>query len=111
MKPLKNISGLSAWLMRISLLIMIMALFSEEFMKFELNTLSFYISTAFIVFAVLLFSGGFFSAPLTVVSSLVLFALSVINAVIAFNGELELTFVCWILIASVCTYFLTHGNK
>ena len=111
MKPLKNMTGLAAWLLRISLLIMVMALFSDSFMKFELDSLNFYFATAFIVFAVLLFAGGFFSSPLTVTSSLVLFVLSVIKAILAFDGELSLAFVCWVLIASVCTYFITHGNK
>ncbi|MBS4013233.1 MAG: hypothetical protein KGZ97_05655 [Bacteroidetes bacterium] len=111
MKPLKNITGFSSWLMRIALILVMFVFFIPLFMDFKLNTLDFYIASAFIVFSVLLFAGGFFSTPLTVVSALILFGLSVFKTVIVFNGKLNGEFATWLLIATVCSYFITHGNK
>jgi hypothetical protein len=111
MKPLKNITGLAAWMMRLSLLLTLFIMFFPVFLNFKFNTVDFYIATTVIVFGVLLLVGGIISVPLTVVSSVVLFAVSVFKIFMTFGGKLNLELSCWIVIASICAYFITHGNK
>ncbi|MFO8067872.1 MAG: hypothetical protein R6U11_09860 [Bacteroidales bacterium] len=110
MKPLKNISGLALWLMRLSLVLTFFILFFNEFLAFKLSTPEFYLATAFLIFGLILLIGGFFNSKMTVVASLILLILSAYKAFAVFDG-LSGDFACWVMIAAICSYFLTHGNK
>lgn len=111
MNPWKRFTGLASWLMRIAMVFVIIASFFDTFMAFEVKNLHFFIALAFLVFGALLFIGGFLSKhSLTVVSALILFGLSVIQAYFTFEG-ITSTFAFWLLTGSVALYFVSNGNK
>jgi hypothetical protein len=111
MNPWKSFTGLASWLLRIAMMLVIFTSFFNTFMTFNFQTLSFFIATAFVVFGVLLFVGGFLSKhSLTVVSALVLLILSVIQAYWAFDGATP-GFAQWLLMCAASMFFVSNGNK
>lgn len=111
MNPWKRFTGLASWMMRIAMVLAIIACFFDTFMTFEVKQLQFFIALAFLVFGALLFIGGFLSKhSLTVVSALILFGLSVIQAYLTYAGVTH-TFAFWLMAASVSIYFVSNGNK
>lgn len=111
MNPWKNLTGLSSWLMRIAAILMLFAWFFNTFINFNLNQPQFFLATVFLVFGLLLFTGGFLRKhSLTVVSAIVLLILSVLQAYWSYNG-ITGVFAQWVVMSSVFFYFVTHGNK
>jgi hypothetical protein len=111
MNPWKNFTGLSAWMMRIAVLLVIFTSMFPVFMQFDLRSPRFFVSAVFVVFGILLFVGGLLSKQtLTVVSGLILFIVSVLQAYWAFNG-ITANFALWILMSSAAIYFVSRGNK
>ena len=111
MNPWKRFTGLASWMMRIAMVLVIIANFFDTFMTFEVTQLRFFIALSFLVFGALLFIGGFLSKhSLTVVSALILFGLSAIQAFLTYEGVTD-TFAFWLMTATVSIYFVSNGNK
>lgn len=112
MKPLKNGLNFANWLMRISLIILVVVIFWKGATDFNLSSKIFYISLAFVVFSILLFVGGFLSKPtLTVISGLILCSLSIYKIVQQFSGDMSNILANFIMIAAVGLYFACAGNN
>ena len=112
MKPFKAGLPFAIWLMRISLALFLVLQNVNGLNPIELNSLSYYFTLAFVVFAILLLVGGFLSkSTLTVVSGLVISALSVYRLVVSFDGAISQADVLYLIIASVAFLFVCQGNK
>lgn len=112
MKPFKAGLPFATWLMRISLALFLVLQNVNSLSPIELSNLSYYFTLAFVVFAILLFVGGFFSKPtLTVVSGLVITGLSIYRLVVSFDGAISQGDVLYLIVASVAFYFVCQGNK
>ena len=112
MKPLKSITPLAMWLMRIAVLLFVYQAFFESINTLNFKVLEFYISAAFTVFSLLLFVGGFLkTSSLTVLSALCLFILSVYKIVDISSAGLGLTLAMFGLFATISLFFIAAGNK
>lgn len=112
MKPLKSGLVFSNWLLRVTILMFIVIRFFGLIKSFEFSNLEYYIGIGFIVFAVLLFIGGFMSKPgLTVISGFVITALSIYKILILFSGSIDTIIVSFLVILSVGFYFACAGNQ
>jgi hypothetical protein len=73
MEPLKFAFPISTWLLRVAILILVYIIFFTTFRSFHFESLEFWIASAFALFSILLFVGGFIkSHTLTVVSGIAL---------------------------------------
>ena len=102
---------LATWLLRISLLAFIVIGYLGALKSFDFSK-DFIIAALYILFAVLLFIGGFLTRPgLTVLSGLLICGFSIYIMIRTYSGAIDTTFVTYFLIASIGFYFLTQGNK
>lgn len=112
MKPFKATTKLANWLLRIVLIINIYNLHVDHFLNFQFAELSFYISAFLVIFAALLFAGGFFSKPdLTVLSGLIIFMVALLWIVIHYHGDLNNMMMLHLMATVIGFYFLSTGNK
>ncbi len=112
MKPLKSALSVSIWLMRLSFLFLIIVTFGEETIAFEYRNKEFYLATAYVLFSILIFLGGFTDKPtLTVISGLLTTLLSIYVLVIqwfnGFNPSLATIF----LICTIGFFFACKGTN
>ncbi len=111
MKPLKALSGLSKWILRIAILLAVFSQYYEPFMAFQISKFNFYVAAVFLIFAVLLLAGGFLSKHnLTVISSLFLMIASIYMCIMSYDGVTNL-FTINLLIGAIAFFFVTDGNK
>jgi hypothetical protein len=111
MKPLKSGLTLVNWLFRIALLLFVVLIFIDSFKTFNFGKRQFYISAVFIVFATMLFIGGFLSkSSLTVISGLVLTLISFVIIFFNFSGRLDIAIANYLIILAIGFYFLCTGN-
>lgn len=110
MKPLKVVLPLAKWLLRISAAILVFQRFWEPFFEFEIETVGFYMALAAVVFTALLFIGGVFDKnAITIISGMVIFAVSF--AYIFINGFTFDKLLDNFILASIGLYFLASGNR
>jgi hypothetical protein len=109
MKPVKLLAPVSNWLLRISLIYLLYVLYFDTCIKFSFNSLYYFIAFVMILFAVLFVIGSFMkNSGLTVISSLIIFILSVI---VLFVGHLT-----WLKIftnftpIAISCYFLSQDR-
>jgi hypothetical protein len=110
MNPWRKLARVASWVMRLALVFVIYTRFFGFLMQFRIETLNFYISAGFIILGFLLLAGGFLKQSVTVVASLGIVLLSIIQMVMGYGG-ISPSLAQWMLIASAGMYFLTHGNK
>ena len=111
MRPWKNLSGLASWMMRLAVLMIVALIFQASIMAFNLQSLHFYLAAAFVLAAIFLVIGGFFSRhTTTMLAAMALVVLSGLHAYWAFAG-LNVTFARYILLAAVSLHFISNGNK
>jgi hypothetical protein len=112
MKPPKNLYPLAAWLLRISFVFLAYILFWDELRSLDYHQLTFWIDAAFSLFSILLFIGGFMSkSDITIISSFVLFGLSLYKLYTVFSWPFHLNAVLFLLMASSALVLFTMGNK
>ena len=110
MKPVKSLRTLSYWLLRLAAASIIYVQFFHTFIDFKIKELSFLIAALYVIFAVLLFIGGFLSsARLTVVCGLIILILSIVKMFLA--GISIYSIINNLTLASLGLYFLANGNK
>ena len=111
MKPFKSGATLAAWLLRITLLWFVYDHYFKAFPAFDLKSYSFYIHAAYILFAVLLLTGGFLQkSSLTVLAGLALFVLPIIQVIRDFPGDPLKVLPLFLLPLAIGFYFFTAGN-
>lgn len=112
MQPLKSGQPIAIWLLRITL---VLYLFFDNFYslrQIHFNNIHFYISFAFVVFAVLLLVGGFLSkSGVTVFAGLFIFLLSAYQLFMSFNWKFDSGLIMCLFPLSLGFFFLCQGNK
>ncbi len=112
MKPLKSALGLSIWILRIALVVLISVTFLAEFTAFEYKSKEFYLATAFLVFAFFMLIGGFVSKPtLTVISGFILSILSLYSLIVQFSNGIVASLATFLILFAVSFFFVCNGNK
>jgi hypothetical protein len=111
MRPWKNISGFSSWLIRITVLLLVVSLFLGSLLSLDLQSQAFYFAAGFVMTALFLFFGGFFNKhTVTMISALILFGLSAYFAWNNFSGLNDI-FARYALLSAISLSFLANGNK
>jgi hypothetical protein len=113
MKPFKALSPFSGWLLRLGVLLVALANIWPSFKSISLTTISSIIAIAYLVFAVLLFWGGFLKKhTVTMLSGLFLFLLSGWIAYHSSIGNLfSLILASYLLVGFVGFHFFINGNN
>lgn len=112
MKPFKSGSILASWLLRIMLVWFIYEQNGKIFTGFDFSSFNFYVSSAYIVFGLLLFIGGFIQKPgFTVAAGLAIFILPLIQLIRAFPDNISQVLLLYLIPLSVGFYFFTSGNN
>ncbi len=112
MKPLKFLSPIAEWLMRSGILLFVILYYVNVIKVMNFSSVMFWVSLGFLIFSVLLFTGGFLrKTPLTVISALVLTLLTGYQAFIFLKSGIDYNFTVFIIIGSVFVHFLAKGNN
>ncbi len=112
MKPAKAFYPFAAWLIRLSMLLFTYVFFFETIRAFDFKSVDFYIASAFALFSVLVFVGGFLSKPaMTVVSSFFLCGLSIYQLITSFSEKPDVITVSYMLGISAMLVLFSVGNK
>ena len=112
MKPAKAFYPFAAWLIRLSMLLFTYVFFFETIRSLNFKSVDFYIASAFALFAVLVFVGGFLSKPaMTVVSSFFLCGLSIYQLIINISQKPDVIMVSYMLSISAMLVLFSVGNK
>jgi hypothetical protein len=111
MKPMKAAVPFAKWLLRIALLAFVLVMFFDTASTLNLKSTRVIVAMLYILFAILLFIGGFTAkATLTVISGLVIFILSVYKIAVLFDGDIEPLMASYLIVASIGFYFMARGN-
>lgn len=111
MKPLKSLEPLSKWLLRAGVLLFVIIHYWDTFKQFEIHNIYNLLILLFFLFGVLLFIGGFRkNGSLTVISGLLIFAISAYFVIRGFNGVFDKDLLFFIFPASTGLFFLSKGN-
>ena len=115
MKPLKSLTNIACWTLRISVLLFMIVLFYPIVKEIDFQSLSLYILIAFLyfLFGVLLFVGGFQkNSSLTIISAIIVFLISIYFLISKYNGTiLSETYLVYIFPFSIALYFMANGNN
>jgi hypothetical protein len=112
MKPFTSGSVIAAWLLRLTVAGFVYLNYAKGFPAFDLKSFSFYIHSAYMMFAVLLIVGGFMQKPtLTVVSGLFLFVLPIVLLIHSFPDDLLSGMLLYLIPLSTGFFFFTAGNN
>ena len=112
MKPAKAFYPFAAWLIRITMLIFTYVFFFETIKALDFRTAEFYIASAFALFSVLVFVGGFLTKPaMTVVSSFFLSGICIYELIINFSKKPDIITLGYLLGISVMLVLFSVGNK
>lgn len=111
MNPFKSGAIIASWLLRLTLLWFVYEHYFKAFPAYDLKSFSFYIHAAYILFAILLLTGGFFQkSSLTVISGLAIFVLPIVQLIHDFPGEPGKVILLFLLPIAIGFYFFTAGN-
>ena len=111
MKPFKAGVPFAKWLLRVALLAYLVMTYYSTVETLNFESLRFWTAFLFILFAVLLFIGGFLSkSSLTVISGLIIFVLALYKMIVSFDGQIDSDFVHFLLPMSIGFYFFARGN-
>jgi hypothetical protein len=78
MNPVKSFVPTSAWLLRIVILVLVYQKYFDTMLTFTMKGVDYFIALAFVVFAVLLFVGGFINKHfLSIICGFFIFGMSV----------------------------------
>jgi hypothetical protein len=113
MKPFKSGSTLAVWLLRILILWMAYLYYFDVFKTFQFGVVNFWFAAAYVIFSVLLFTGGFVNKhTLTVISGLFLFLIPICRLIISgIPGDPVNSLFVYFIPLAVGFYFLTRGNS
>jgi ABC-type bacteriocin/lantibiotic exporter with double-glycine peptidase domain len=112
MKPARFLLPLSTFLLRLGVLFFIYVYYFGIVLELNYEQVDFYFAAVFTIFGVLFFIGTFLSKQtLTVLSSLILFLLSLYK-IFTYSGNLaSSSFLSFLLFGMVVFFFLCKGNR
>jgi len=111
MKPFQSGKFFASWLLRLTVVWFIYTRYFNSFTGFDFKSFNFYVSTVFVIFAILLIVGGVIQKPsLTVVSGLAIFILPVVQLIRSFPDNWSETLLIYLLPIAVGFYFFSSGN-
>lgn len=111
MKPLKSLEPFSKWLLRIGVLLFVIAHYWDDLKAMEFKTVHSFLIVLFFIFGAGLFIGGFKkNGTLTVISGMLVFAISGYFVFRGFSGIFDQDLLLFIFPASVGLFFLSKGN-
>ena len=111
MKPLKSLTSLSIWILRVSILLFVLFVYFNSVKSLAFTQISFYIALVYIIFSASLFFGGFLKThKITVISALVLCLITGYQ-LIMFRNSIDYNFSVYIIIGAISLFFLSVGNK
>ena len=110
MNPVKSFVPTSAWLFRICVLVLVYQKYFDAFLTFSMKGFNFFFATAFVVFAVLLFIGGFINKHwMSVFTGFAIFGMSVF--LLFWSGTVNIDKIfSHLLLVSLGFNFLARGN-
>jgi hypothetical protein len=112
MEAFRPIFGLSTWILRVAILVMVYMIFFVSLRSPDFKSIEFFTAAGFALFAALLFIGGFMKkSSLTVVSSVIL-SLGCLYRIIAhyaFSQGNQVA-ICGVFFA-IALFFVANGNK
>ena len=112
MKPLLSAKGLVNWLLRVSLSAFYIFISVPVVIQMNLDSAIFYLSLLELIFAVMLFVGGFLRKHnVTVISGIVLLFAGIYIIFSGWKSELDSLLFLHLMIASVAFYFVSNGNR
>jgi hypothetical protein len=112
MDPVKAFYPLSCWLLRLAVLVIIYISFFITLKTLNLSSVEFYIASAFAVFGVLLFIGGFLNkSTLTVLSALMLMIGCLYKIVMHYGFDKGNSVALYFVFAAITMFFFSNGNK
>jgi len=113
MKPIKSIGPLAAWMLRLGVLLMIVAMVNPIIQQFDVGRIHHIISAVLALFGILLFVGGFFkTSTLTMISGIVIMLLCGYLAYTANEFSiLNRNFTTYLLLGMIGFHFFVNGNK
>jgi len=110
MEPIKKLSTIANWFLRIAVAVILYDFYFKLFEKFKFDSLEYFIAFFLVASAVAIIVGGFLKKNMvTVVSGLVICALSVI--MIFVDGFEFDTLLKHFVPAAIGFYFIAHGNS
>jgi hypothetical protein len=112
MKPIKSLTPVAEWLMRSGIVLFAVLYYFEILEIKNFKSVMFYISLGYILFAILLFIGGFLrKTPLTLISSLALILFTGYQTFIFVKSGIDYNFAVFVIIGSSLFHFLAKGNN
>lgn len=112
MKPIKILSPVFNWIMRIALVLYAYAMYFDTLSSFQFNNLGYFVALIFTLFSLLLFIGGFMQqTTITVISALILLLIEIYQLTYSINPGLDKSFAVFLMIAGITGHFLSHGRK
>lgn len=115
MKPVKSLSLIANWCLRISVLLFMITTYWSIFVHIDFQNLNTFILIGFVycLFGLLLFIGGFQKkASLTVISGIIVFLISIYFIVVTYNEHiLDISFLIYFFPCSIGLYFVANGNN
>jgi hypothetical protein len=116
MKPLKNLEIVSLWLLRIGIVFLFIAMYGKKVDNLAFDNYRWVINMVYLLSSVLLFIGGFLrKSTLTIVSGLILAAISVYQIVpIVADGKISFfdpTLFQFLTLTGLGLLFASVGNK
>ena len=112
MKPARFFLPLSALILRLGVVYFVYVYYFRTVLELNYQDVDFYLASVFTVFGVLFLIGMFLSKQtLTVLSSLILFLLSLYKIFTFSGGLTSSTFLSLLLFGMVIFYFLCKGNR
>lgn len=112
MKPFKSGALFASWLLRLSLVFLIILTNRESLQTLNFNSINFYVALGFCLLALLLLFGGILGKQgLTVISGLLISIIAIIAIFLFHPYFLGVAMASKLLITSIGFYFFTNGNK
>lgn len=112
MKPFKSGALFASWLLRLSLVFLVLLTNKELLQTLNFNSINFYVALVFCLLALLLLFGGILGKQgLTVISGLLISIAAIITIFLFQPNLLGIAMANNFLIVSIGFYFFTNGNK
>ena len=112
MKALQRLAPMAWWLFRTAILLFFLARYGQAVLHIDFSSASFYISTIFLLSAILLFIGGFYkNGDMAKVAGLVLFLVSVYEAYHNSTPLIGFAFSQYLLLSAIGLLFLTRKEN
>ncbi len=112
MKAIKNIEPLSKWVLRLSVLLLLLSKYFDEVTTLNYTDYNYVINMLFILVSVLLIVGGIRKkANLTIVSSIILTLISAYKIYATFQGNFfQVSIYEYFMILGIGLFFASKGN-